>query len=92
MNQRPRVPLPLVLIDIVGMALAALGLAGLFTNAARMFPFLADKAIAGALAAVGFALVTFALGNILRWHKLASADQRARARDAQDAKLESPLK
>lgn len=92
MSQNARLPLLLVVIDIVGMALAALGLAGLFTGAARMLPFLADKTLAGALAAVGFALVTFALGNILRWHKLVSAAQRARAQQAQDAKLESPLK
>lgn len=92
MNQHPRVPLLLIVIDIVGMALAALGLAGLFTNAARMFPFLADKVVAGALAAVGFALVTFALGNILRWHKLVSAARRASAQGAQDTKLESPSK
>jgi hypothetical protein len=29
--------------------------------------FLADKNVAGLTAAVGFALVTFALGNIFRW-------------------------
>ena len=88
MSPRPALPLRLVLIDIAGMALAALGLAGLFTNAGRGFPFLADKMVAGALAALGFALMTFALGNLLRWHKLVAAARRAHAGEA--GKLDSP--
>jgi len=66
---RAKIPLRLLVIDMAGMLLAALGLAGLVAGASSPFPFLADKATAGALTVIGFALVTFALGNILRWLK-----------------------
>ena len=71
MNQlphaRPKIPTRLVIIDVVGVVLAALGLAGLFTNLTGPLAFLADKGIAGVTAAAGFALITFAVGNMLRW-------------------------
>jgi len=72
---RPRIPLRLLVIDGVGIVLAGLGLAGLVTDLSTTLPFLADRATAGALTVIGFALVTFALGSILRWLRLARASQ-----------------
>jgi len=67
---RPRLKIParLLLIDALGLVLAALGLAGLFADLSGPLAFLADKNLAGIFAASGFALITFALGNIVRWH------------------------
>jgi uncharacterized membrane protein len=71
MNQtsgpRPKIPTRLLIIDALGVVLAGLGLAGLFTDLSGPLGSLADKNVAGLTAAVGFALVTFALGNIFRW-------------------------
>ena len=64
------------IIDVLGVILAGLGLAGLFTDLSGPLAFLADKNIAGITAAVGFALVTFALGNIFRWLNRVRAQQR----------------
>ena len=72
---RPRIPLRLLVIDLVGIVLAALGLAALVTDLSRPLPFLADRTTAGALTVIGFALITFALGNILRWLKLVRASR-----------------
>jgi len=81
MNQmphaRPRIPTRLVIIDVVGLLLAALGLAGLLTNLSGPLAFLADKSIAGVTAAVGFALITFAVGNMLRWFNRVRAQREA---------------
>ena len=77
---RLKIPRRLLIIDAVGTALAGLGVAGLLTDLSRLFPFLADKQIAGIIAAIGFALVTFALGNIFRWQKMMRAAQQAAAR------------
>ena len=74
---RPRIPVPLLIIDAIGTVLAGLGVAGLFTDVSALLPFLANKSIAGFLAALGFALVTFALGNIFRWQKMVRAAQAA---------------
>ena len=74
---RPRIPTRLLIIDAIGTVLAGLGVAGLFTDLSALFPFLADKNVAGILAAVGFALVTFALGNIFRWQRMVRAAQAA---------------
>jgi hypothetical protein len=81
-NRPPRIPIVLIVLDVAGVALAALGLAGLFTDAAQNLPFLSNKTVAGLLAAAGFALMTFALGNILRWRKLLAAAEQARAQNA----------
>ena len=78
---RLRIPRRLLVIDAVGTILAGLGIAGLFTDLSRPFPFLADKQTAGVVAAIGFALVTFALGNIFRWQKMVRAAQQAAARE-----------
>ena len=70
---RLRIPRRLLVIDAVGTVLAGLGIAGLLTDLSGLFPFLADKQTAGIVAAIGFALVTFALGNIFRWQKMMRA-------------------
>ena len=79
MNQPPhargRFPSRLVIIDVVGVLLAGLGLAGLFTDLSGPLAFLADKSIAGVTAAAGFALITFAVGNMLRWFNLVRAQR-----------------
>jgi hypothetical protein len=81
MNQlphaRPRLPTRLVIIDVVGVLLAGLGLAGLFTDLSGPLSFLADKSIAGLTAAAGFALITFAVGNMLRWFNRVRAQREA---------------
>jgi len=81
MNQlshpRPRIPTRLVIIDVVGVLLAGLGLAGLLTDLSGPLAFLADKSIAGVTTAVGFALITFAVGNMLRWFNRARAMREA---------------
>jgi hypothetical protein len=75
---RPRIPRRLLIIDAIGTVMAGLGVAGLFTDVSGLFPFLANKNVAGLLAVVGFALVTFALGNIFRWQKIVRAAQQDR--------------
>jgi hypothetical protein len=75
-SPRPKIPARLLLIDAFGMILAGLGLAGLFTDLSGPLAFLADRDVAGIIAAVGFALVTFALGNMLRWHSRVRAQQQ----------------
>jgi len=74
---RPRLPTRLVIIDVVGVLLAGLGLAGLFTDLSGPLSFLADKRIAGVAAAAGFALITFAVGNMLRWFNRVRAQHEA---------------
>jgi hypothetical protein len=74
---RPKLPTRLLVIDAIGMVLAGLGLAGLFTELSGPLAFMANKHVAGITAGVGLALVTFALGNILRWHNRMRARQRA---------------
>jgi len=76
-SPRLRLPTRLLVIDGIGIVLAGLGLAGLFTELSGPLAFLADKHVAGITAGVGFALVTFALGNIFRWHNRMRAQQRA---------------
>lgn len=77
--RRPRVKLParLLVIDAIGMILAGLGLAGLFTELSGPLAFMADKHVAGITAGIGLALVTFALGNIVRWHNRVRAQRQA---------------
>jgi len=76
-SPRLRLPTRLLVIDAIGMVLAGLGLAGLFTELSGPLAFMGDKHVAGITAGVGFALVTFALGNIFRWHNRMRAQQRA---------------
>ena len=64
---RPRIPTRLLVIDAIGVLLSGLGVAGLLTDLSGVIPAFADKSVAGMVAGVGFALVTFALGNIFRW-------------------------
>jgi hypothetical protein len=61
------IPPRLLAIDILGTVLAALGLAGLFTNVSAILPFMANKDVAGMIAAAGFALMTFAVVKILQY-------------------------
>jgi hypothetical protein len=78
---RPRIPTPLLIVDAIGIVLAGLGLAGLMTDVSGLLPFLADKRVAGIVAGIGFALVTFALGTIFRWQKMVrTAQEQAAAR------------
>ena len=77
---RLRIPRRLLIIDAVGTVLAGVGIAGLFTDLSRLFPFLADKNTAGVVAAIGFGLVTFALGNIFRWQKMVRAARDSASR------------
>jgi hypothetical protein len=78
-SPRPKLPARLLVIDAIGMVLAGLGLAGLFTELSGPLAFMANKHVAGLTAGVGFAMVTFALGNIFRWHSRLRAQQRAQA-------------
>ena len=64
---RRRIPTRLLVIDTIGVILAGLGVAGLVTDLSYIIPAFRDKTVAGMVAGVGFALVTFALGNIFRW-------------------------
>jgi uncharacterized membrane protein len=75
---RLRIPLRLLVIDTIGVILAGLGVAGMLTDLSTVIPAFRDKTVAGMVAGVGFALVTFALGNIFRWVR----QQRASPPDA----------
>ena len=90
MNERPnppaRPPTRLLVIDAIGMTLAGLGLAGVVTDFSGPLAFLTNKHIAGITAGIGFALITFALGNIFRWQKRTrAAHRRAISRDEDDS-------
>jgi len=61
------IPPRLLAVDIIGTVLAAIGLAGLFTDVSSILPFMADKHVAGMIAAAGFALMTFAVIKILQY-------------------------
>jgi hypothetical protein len=76
-HARPEIPTRLVIIDVVGVLLAGLGVAGLLTDLSGPLAFLADKSVAGIMAAAGFALITFAVGNMLRWFKRVRAQHEA---------------
>jgi len=75
-SPRPKIPARLLFIDVVGLVLAGLGVAGLLTDLSGPLAFLADKNVAGITAGIGFALVTFALGNIFRWLNRTRARQQ----------------
>ena len=59
----------LLVLDTIGVILSGLGVAGMLTDLSGLIPAFRDKTVAGMVAGVGFALVTFALGNIFRWVK-----------------------
>ena len=61
-----RIPMQLLVLDVVGTVLAAIGVAGLVTDLSRFLPFIASKDVAGVIAAAGFALMTFAMLKIAR--------------------------
>lgn len=65
MNSAP-IPGRLILMDVIGTLLAALGLAGLFIDLSSMLPFMANRDLAGMIAGVGFALMTFAMLKIVQ--------------------------
>jgi hypothetical protein len=61
-----RIPLQLIVLDVVGTLLAGVGLAGLITDFSGVLPFLGNRDLAGALTAAGFAVMTFAMVKIVR--------------------------
>jgi hypothetical protein len=74
-----RIPLQLIVLDALGTLLAGIGVAGLFTDLSGLIPFMANKDVAGAIAAAGFVLMTFALVKIvghLRAQRSSPRDQR----------------
>ena len=61
------IPPRLLVIDVIGTILAALGLAGLFTDLSPILPFMANKNVAGMVAGAGFALMTFGVIKIVQF-------------------------
>jgi hypothetical protein len=61
-----RVPLQLIVLDVVGTLLAGVGLAGLIGDLSGVLPFLGNRDLAGAMTAAGFAVMTFAMVKIVR--------------------------
>jgi hypothetical protein len=59
-------PLTLLLIDIVGTVMAALGIAALLTDLSGLFPFLGDREVAGFVALVGCAMMSYGLGMMVK--------------------------
>jgi hypothetical protein len=61
-----RIPSQLIVMDLVGTLLAAVGLAGLFLDMSHVIPAFKDRNLAGMVAGVGFALMTFSVLKIVR--------------------------
>jgi len=61
-----RIPSQLIVMDLVGMLLAAVGLAGLFMDMSHVIPAFEDRNLAGMVAGVGFSLMTFSILKIVR--------------------------
>jgi len=61
-----RIPSQLIVMDLVGTLLAAIGLAGMFMDLSHVIPLFEDRNVAGMVAGVGFALMTFAVLKIVR--------------------------
>jgi hypothetical protein len=74
-----RIPLQLIVLDAVGTLFAGIGVAGLFTDLSGLLPFMADKNVAGAIAAAGFALMTFAVLKIVGHLRAQRSSQGGRA-------------
>ena len=66
MTRRFRPPLKLLLIDVIGTLMAALGIAALMTDLSAISPWLANRDIAGLIAMIGCALMSYGLGMIVR--------------------------
>lgn len=71
-----QIPLRLLLLDAIGTLLAAVGVAGLVSDLSGPLPLLADKNVAGAMAAGGIAVMAVAMLKIIR-HLRAPRDRRA---------------
>jgi hypothetical protein len=63
-----RMPIPpqLIVLDLAGVLLAGVGLAGLLSDLSFLHPALSNRELAGMVAGVGFALMTFALLKIIQ--------------------------
>jgi uncharacterized membrane protein len=59
-------PIKLLLIDIIGTILAAIGIAALVTDLSVVSPVLANRDVAGIIALIGCAMMTYGLGMIVR--------------------------
>jgi hypothetical protein len=60
------IPPQLIVLDAVGTLFAGIGVAGLLTDLSGLLPFMANKDVAGVIAAAGFALMTFAALKIVQ--------------------------
>jgi uncharacterized membrane protein len=78
MTQAFKPPIKLLLIDIVGTIMAALGISALVTDLSGVFPWLADRNVAGWMAMIGCALMTYGLGMMVRLILSRSAPPRER--------------
>ena len=58
------IPPSLLVADAIGTVLAGLGLAGLLTDLSGILPFMAERDLAGMIAGVGLALMTFSMLKI----------------------------
>lgn len=70
---RRKLPVRLLVLDAIGVVLAGLGVAGMVSDLSAIIPPFHDKTVAGMVAGIGFALMTFALGNILKFLRARSA-------------------
>jgi hypothetical protein len=66
MTQSFKPPLKLLFIDIVGTLMAALGITALVTDLSGVIPWLANRHVAGIIAMIGCALMTYGLGMMVR--------------------------
>jgi hypothetical protein len=79
MAEPVRIPMRLLLLDVVGALVTGLGFYGVIEPAAATkLPFLASPGVAVALVVIGIGLMGYALGGIL-------ANVRRAARAARDA-------
>jgi hypothetical protein len=60
------IPPQLIALDVAGVVLAGLGVAGLLSDLSFVLPALGNRELAGVLAAAGFALMTFAVAKIVQ--------------------------
>jgi hypothetical protein len=66
MTQAFKPPLKLLVIDVVGTIMAALGISALMSDLSGVSPWLADRDIAGWIAMIGCALMSYGLGMMVR--------------------------
>jgi hypothetical protein len=64
-----RMPIPprLIVLDLAGILLAGVGLAGRLSDLSFLHPALSNRELAGLVAGAGFALMTFALLKIIEY-------------------------